>query len=506
MKRQEERRHMHRVHGVFALVAIVGAMAASGCQDRAGDCSLNDVPCSSGRTDAGPPVGCVPSTATGAVADSCGVFVSPSGDDGNAGTKEKPVKTIAAGLGKGATVYACAGAMPFSEAVTVPAAATIYGGLDCTSWVYDASNKTQLTAKADAVPLTIGTRGAVEINDFAISATSATKEGGSSIAVQVNGATASFERCDLVAGDAKGGLAGTSGGAQAMQAEGGDAGDNATSTTQNGGAGGVNAVCSLSGGMGGAGGAIQNGPGGNGAPGDNGNGGPNGTGDTGAGCGGPNPNGTNGTTPGFGLGASGIGGLTANGYQGTDGQPGMDGTHGTSGGGGGGSQASTMVHGAGGGGGGAGGCGGTHGEGGKAGGSSLALVSVGATVTMTSCTLKSGKGGDGGAGGGGQFGQFGGLAGLAGAGSGSVADGCNGGKGGKGGDGSDGGGGLGGHSFGIATTGTTLMLDVATKSAITPGVKGTGGQGGNTNENMNPGAGGMAARCWNFAANAACGS
>ena len=36
------------------------------------------------------------------------------------------LKTIGAALGKGAAVYACAGAMPFSEAVTVSKAVTLY--------------------------------------------------------------------------------------------------------------------------------------------------------------------------------------------------------------------------------------------------------------------------------------------------------------------------------------------------------------------------------------------
>jgi hypothetical protein len=38
------------------------------------------------------------------------VFVSPVGDDGNPGTKAKPLKTLKAAMAKGSTIYACAGA------------------------------------------------------------------------------------------------------------------------------------------------------------------------------------------------------------------------------------------------------------------------------------------------------------------------------------------------------------------------------------------------------------
>ncbi len=85
-----------------------------------------------------------------------------------------------------------------------------------------------------------------------------------------------------------------------------------------------------------------------------------------------------------------------------------------------------------------------------------------------------------------------------------AAAGCNGGAGGGGGNGGNGSGGLGGHSLGIAATGTAPMLDTATKSAITPGTKGAGGKGGNMDENMNHGADGMTAACWDFGSNAAC--
>ena len=102
-------------------------------------------------------------------------------------------------------------------------------------------------------------------------------------------------------------------------------------------------------------------------------------------------------------------------------------------------------------------------------------------------------------------GQFGGKVGDAGAGNGSVAPGCAGGAGGKGGDGANGGGGLGGHSLGVAVTGSAPTLDVVTQKAITVGVQGTGGPGGNADADMNHGAPGMGKACWDFSKNASCG-
>jgi hypothetical protein len=438
------------------------------------------------------------------------VFVQADAADANGdGTRAKPYKTLQEAIDKAGDrrVYACTSA-PFVEAVSIAAGIEIIGGFNCLKgWSWSTDSKSKLTGPADKIALTM-TSGSdkAKLENFAITAVAAAAMGGSSIAVVVDHATASFDRCNITAGDAGDGEAGANGGAQEMQAAGGKVGDPAgVAGSSKGGLGGVNAVCNLLGGDGGNGGATMNGNGQDGLAGDNGNGGLAGSGDTGPGCNlDGDPKGTNGLSASFGPPVQGPGTIDATGYHGMDGQPGMDGTNGTSGGGGGGSKATAAEHGAGGGGGGAGGCGGKQGKGGKAGGSSIALVSFDAkAVSLTACNLTSGKGGNGGDGGAGQKGQLGGSAGTGGAGS-LPASGCDGGKGGKGGNGGNGGGGLGGHSLGIALIGMAPVLDDATKKAILFGALGAGGKGGDMDVDVNHGAAGNAAACWDFANNKSC--
>ena len=68
------------------LVLAVGfALLGASCFDYVDDCTLS-LTCPPGTgTDSGMPTACDPTKASGPVADSCGVFVSPAGDDGNAG-------------------------------------------------------------------------------------------------------------------------------------------------------------------------------------------------------------------------------------------------------------------------------------------------------------------------------------------------------------------------------------------------------------------------------------
>ncbi len=200
----------------LSALAFLGLMlattlrAASGCVDWANDCRLNGECCPDGTMncfgakdagpdgdsgsdggdggEAGPPPSCIPSMNSEPVAATCGVFVSSEkGDDTNGkGTPTSPYKTIGHALAKNAaTIYACAGTTPYSEALSVDQKVTLFGALDCGTWKYDAANKTQLTALADMVPLTLSSSSAsgTEVEDFAITAADATVAGGSSIAV-----------------------------------------------------------------------------------------------------------------------------------------------------------------------------------------------------------------------------------------------------------------------------------------------------------------------------------
>jgi hypothetical protein len=132
-------------------------------------------------------------------------------------------------------------------------------------------------------------------------------------------------------------------------------------------------------------------------------------------------------------------------------------------------------------------------------------MSLNATVSLVQCKLIGGKGGKGGDGGDGQFGQPGGAPGSFGNAGDGAGKGCNGGAGGDGGNGGNGGGGLGGHSLGIALMGTAPVLDDATKKAILFGAFGAGGKGGDMDVDMNHGAPGNGAACWDFMNNKSCG-
>ena len=516
--------------GTILLMGGAGAYAL-GCSAEAGDCertlecahyligaggSTGTSLSTGGGGTGGTPILCIPSESKEPVADFCGVFVSSSlgADDlaADRGTRAKPYKSISAALMKAdvTRVYACAES--FTETVTISTGVDLYGGLDCTSWVYvGASKKTALTAPAEKIPLTLGNAtGSAHVEDFAITAVAAKAPGGSSIAVVAKGSTASLTRCDLLSGEGKTGKDGDAGDPNGMSAAAGTAGNNGADACGgdpvNGNPGGV-AVANMCGGIdtvsvGGKGGNGDVASGNSGSVGQTGMFGAAGTGEPAAGawsCGSAEPNGQgdngNDGAPGdSGPGAAGVGSLSPKGYTGTSGQTGMPGAPGQGGGGGGGAKGGLVCPangaGASGGSGGAGGCAGKPGSGGAAGGASIALVSHQATVTLTDCTLTAGSGGSGGKGGNLQPGGSGGKAGAGGTGKNGSNDSCDGGKGGKGGNGGSGGGGLGGHSLAVAFSGTPVTK--LGETILMPGMKGAGGMGG-SNTMTNAGADGVSA-------------
>jgi hypothetical protein len=505
---QTRRIRTDRVLGVATATLVVGmAGLSAGCifTPDVADCSWYPaMSCFDGGAgghggDSGPPPGCVPNESVDPVGDACGVFVSSSlGDDGSPGTKAKPLKTIQAALAKGKPVYACGEG--FTEAVSIAESVTLYGALSCAKgWVYDAAKKTQLTAGADAIPLTVSKAAtSAEVNDFAITAADAMKDGGSSIAVLAAQAAVSFARCDVAAGNGKAGVAGAAFGSAAQAGVDGNAGKDACTASIVVPGGSVTNTCGggdSTSGSGGIGDVAQGGAGSPGLP----LGSMNfGAGDMGSGCG-AGSKGDDGAAGTSGTGATGLGTLSASGFAGVSGGDGGPGAVAQGGGGGGGAKGETtasacpsgMGGGASGGSGASGGCGGLGGKGGNAGGASMALVSLDATLTFSSVALKVGSGGKGGDGGAPQAGGAGGMNGGAGGkGKNPLKPGCMGGPGGKGGDGGKGGGGTGGHAIGIAATGTAPPMTGVT---FTKGTAGGGGKGDSANGNMGDGASGVVA-------------
>lgn len=497
-----------RFSRLFGFALIVGSAAgagAIGCYNAGNDCNYYD--CGSGGgttttttsggggggtggTGGGTPDGCVPADASGPVADGCGVFVSPEGKDGNPGSKSQPLATLGAAIEKAKTggkrVYACAKA--FTEAGTVAADVTIYGGLDCDkSWAYvGGSTRTEWTAEADKVPVHVAGGVSLTMVDVNVTAVDAVMPGESSIAILAeNAAVVDLTRSEVKAGLAAAGKDGDSFPGTAADGMAGSTGVDACiaaqANTPNAPSNECGDVDSI-GGSGGAGSPTQGSAGNPGLPQGDDNGG---AGEGAAACklGTAGVNGMDGPA---GTGASGLGLIGNTGYAGVTGTNGMPGVPAQGGGGGGGSKGGTGVGkcadaakaaGASGGSGGSGGCGGQGGNGGGPGGSSIAIMSLNAKLVFDKVTITAQKGGDGGNGGDGQAGGAGapgGNGGVVPPAASSLKPACKGGKGGDGGKGGTGGGGLGGHSVGIAFQGDAPDTKGATIFVGQPGVGGNG--------------------------------
>lgn len=381
--------------------------------------------------------------------DATNVYVSPYGDDAaGRGTREAPLRTIAAAVSTGRSRIFLCGAR-FDERVILEGDRLLglYGGFTCTSW--EASGApTRIESEGAPALRAVGVR-ALALQDVVLLG-----KPGHGAWSAVGAAFVDVRALRL----ARVTIAASSGGGPppSPAAEGGRPGAPAAPNgdARVGGVGGA-VTCAGSVSTGGKGGAPGQ-AGGEGAPtmassGRGGGGQPR--------CG----NGSNGAD-----GATGAAGTVAAppftleddaGFATTAGGAGSPGSVGQGGGGGGGS-----LLGGSGGGGGAGGCPGAGGAGGLGGGSSVGLVLVRTTVAEARSTVvRAADGATGALGGAGGAGGAGGV--------GWQGAGCAGAPGGRGGAGGSGGPGAGGSSIGVLYRGPvpTLLSDVACGSAARGG-------------------------------------
>lgn len=405
------------------------------------------------------------------------IFVSPAGDDDNAGTKDAPLATLRAAVARAVahrkgTVVACTGTYYENLEITTDAALQLSGGRDCTTWEKTGGRST--VQPASGVPLRITrVKRLLEIEGFEFQASDAIDPGASSVAaVVVNADNVRFIRVRLAAGHGADGLDAT---AQAYvlpdpsQLNGKDAtetqGGMNTQISCPGGTetrGGRGADAELGGYVSEAEAGLPETPGSGQA----------GESDLQCSMGGGGRDGADGESGADGAGAASLGKLGEDGtwipMAGADGQDGKPGQGGGGGRGG--------ING-GGGGGGSGGCGGKGGTGGGGGGASIGLIAVASTVSLILSEIETKSGGDGGDGAAGQLGQLGGASGN------GHGYGCAGGTGGVGGNGGSGGGGAGGLSVAILTLNANVDRDDRTKLKL-----GTPGDGGNPNDGPRAGA------------------
>jgi len=456
--------------------------------------------------------------------DAYGVFVSPTGRSGAAGTMADPflrvADAIAAATGHSDRVLACAGsydealilgAIPGQDAGAIPATdggvdaaeeesfsggVNVFGGLDCANgWKYTGA-KAILAPTTRGVALTVkGLVAGLTFEDFGFHSLAGVESGESSIAVFASQSAAPgllLRRCEIVAGAGQPGTdqVGTTGFDAGAPAGLPGTANSGGGTTPNA-CGGV-AMASV----GGAGGQ----PAAMGTDGTDGTPGPSNKGTAiacilGAGEGNVGGRGLGGAAGTVGLGAASWAQFDQNGWVPSAGLPGGPGGVGQGGGGGGSADTS-----GGGGGGGAGGCGGIGGSAGTGGGSSIAVLVYQSSVDLEQCTITVADAGKGGNGATGQVGQAGGAHGSGY--SGSTA--CAGGNGGYGGTGGGGGGGAGGLSTDVLWLGTAPTIDgspvgeaivsdaggdagtLAQSLVGSPGAAGTGGADpdGGTNPGM----------------------
>jgi hypothetical protein len=413
------------------------------------------------------------------VSDEHAVFVSPDGDDDNAGTQAAPLATLTAAAAlaaeDGGKVVLVCNAIYQQEHVSIAKGARIYGGFKCNDWSVESNKRPTFAPITPGFALSIvAVTDAVLIDQVSFQVGDAATPGESAVAARVtDSASVTLQSVGLKAGKGKaaspaeqsnfpfaeaGALAGFSeslgGGAKVCACQGSlQSAGGAGGAKMPAGAAGLPGTPALAGGQGGA---VE----------------PNDCGDGSSGKKGSDAAPAPAATKLLVLGkASSEGWAPAPGAAGEPGAPGQ--------GGGGGASLNDSGHG---GGGGCGGCGGNGGPGGQGGGASIALVVNASTINLNACTLATNDAGDGGAGAAGQVGQQ-----TIGVGGGAVSalNSCPGGNGGKGGHGGAGAGGAGGISVGIVWRGTAAPT-VSSDSTTTLGKAGVKGLGGVPGTNDGP--------------------
>ncbi|WP_437293035.1 hypothetical protein [Sorangium sp. So ce426] len=521
-----------------AWVLLLSSPAALGCE-----AETSTPPCAEGGTcDADPSAEpseetCLESLAARRVQDRCGVFVSALwGDDGNPGTKEEPVKTLAHAIAiapraRGRVIVCNEN---YFEAITLPSGIDLLGGYDCFGtrpwWKHHTERMTNFLVTLrppldNAVPITVvAAQGDGEVANDGVSTIvdmNVLQEwrlglGLSSIAMRLRpGAVVEVLRSVIQADGAEKGEDGEDAGYFAPPASYGEIGAigrDACSAATVAGAPAVRTVCGdlvSTGGKGGDGYPDRGGDAADGKPLPTPNPGDAGLGGVGAKDGATCDDGRRGEDGAAGApGAAGQGGrLTEAGWEGVPGSQGGTGAPGQGGGGGGGAPGgrsacgNAALGGASGGSGGGGGCGGTGGKGGGGGGASIAIFAhAGSKLTLRETRVITGRGGAGGRGGEGQMGGQGVQGGPPGLDPPMLGEhACRGGYGGWGGKGGYGGGGSGGPSIGIAyADDEQLTLDRVTFEI------GPGGPGGiadvddETRDTANRGSDGFSAETMRF--------
>ncbi len=458
------------------LVGIVTVITAPSCVGS--DCADTGTCAPSNATPESPdggtpstaiPDGCdlsvTPDKAPACISDEIAIFVSPTGDDTNDGTKARPVRTIGAALSKlqaKPRIYVCDGT--YREAITVTVPVGLHGGFSCSDWTPNGVHP-KVEGTTDKPALVVSGASGVVITDLDFETPPADARGASSIAGLIVTSNVRLQRTLFKAGAGQPGVDPPPKDTfqPATAPKGGDGEPDGYAPAL------ANPMCPTS--VGGASGKVPNGPfatGGKplispavppmntGAPGTNQ-------------IGEPGHDGSHGNGGAGGSGATSLGLLGKNGWLPEAGQSGGAGSPGQGGGGGTSPDLGFYP-----GGGGPGGCGGAGGAGGGGGGASVALAVLDSPLVIEQSFFMAGSAGRGGTGGQGQIAQRGGP-------TGDCLEEL---KGGTGGAGGGGGGGAGGISVGILWKVRTPLIDgrstpgTATLDGISVGAPGDAGKGG----------------------------